>query len=429
MRNTLLLALSGGLLSLTAAQGQEGITIWIDEDVPILPLQTDHVVHSAEELFNQSCPEEVSRYNSYHPQLLRTSYDTVHNASFENGEVFFSSSSFIRGAVEAWGQHQHLFLRPDEVWFEILTQLNAYMFKNAEKVRDIFVNHQGQENIRVAVWNDESAVDNLVTGFAYELRHRVKTPWLADWVKPGFSTTTPEDELTANVLMMGLLQQFFSYTGVLLCGLPSVTLLGTREDWEALSGKLEHLKDFGEEPTQYAEVLRPIMDGFLRSWDEPDSETTKDFWSKIVLGGKNYLCSGQTLVSGWITGFSFWNKSGNLILTAAQRQNAERGTQLGNVKYVSRDVNLLPVSYAKVPVRMAKHPRLPPDSDVYLLAGNIGVHRTASPEGVFAEPLSGWYMYGPVDTQFEIRENSGNGEELRGISRSIDQCSLPALAS
>lgn len=65
-------------------------------------------------------------------------------------DVFPSSSSFVRSAIEAWGRHSHLVLRPDDFWFTILTQLNFFMGKHAESVRHIFVAHQGQEFIHGA---------------------------------------------------------------------------------------------------------------------------------------------------------------------------------------------------------------------------------------------------------------------------------------
>lgn len=122
-----------------------------------------------------------------------------------------SSDSFVRGAIEAWGQHLHFVVRPDEVWFTILTQMNFFMNANAESVRDMFVAHaQGQEVVFVqacCTWAD------VLIRFQDEIQARVKTPWLRDWIAPNFTTSTAEDGMTANVLMMGLTQAYFKFEG------------------------------------------------------------------------------------------------------------------------------------------------------------------------------------------------------------------------
>lgn len=64
--------------------------------------------------------------------------------------IHASADSFIRGAYEAWARHIHFAVRPDEVWFAILAQLNCYMGneKNAESLQPLFVEHKGQKTLR-----------------------------------------------------------------------------------------------------------------------------------------------------------------------------------------------------------------------------------------------------------------------------------------
>ena len=47
-----------------------------------------------------------------------------------------------------------------------------------------------------------------------------------------------------------LLFSYFSYTMILTCGIPSVTLEGEKSDWERLLTRLDKLDSFGEEPGQ-----------------------------------------------------------------------------------------------------------------------------------------------------------------------------------
>jgi hypothetical protein len=80
------------------------------------------------------------------------------------------------------------------------------------------------------------------------------------------------------------------------CGLPSVTLLGRKEDWEKMLYRLEKLKTFGDEPTQWYNLLKPVFKRFVETFDDPKGKATKDFWQTIAhyeSGG-----SGPTYLSG-----------------------------------------------------------------------------------------------------------------------------------
>lgn len=218
----------------------------------------------------------------------------------------------MRGAIEAWGQHQHLVIRPEDVWFTILVQMNFYMIANAEKVRDVFVSHQGKGNIVVL---SDIGWYHAISQFGAEIQKRVKTKWLLKWIEPDFSTTTESDKMTANVLMMGLMQAYFDFTAGITCGLPSVTLLGTKTDWEKLAGRLERLKDFGVEPAEYSTRLRPILSRF----EEPDAKETRQFWSEIVHSkpGSGPVCGSPGIpyfISGWVTAFLQWNDKGMQVM-------------------------------------------------------------------------------------------------------------------
>lgn len=75
-----------------------------------------------------------------------------------------------------------------------------------------------------------------------------------------FSTATKSDEVGAAILMMGPMQQCFSHKVSLLSGLPSVTLLGVRADWEGMLERLEMLPRLGPEPAQFYALLKPVLE-------------------------------------------------------------------------------------------------------------------------------------------------------------------------
>ncbi|KAL2204624.1 hypothetical protein CC79DRAFT_1323417 [Sarocladium strictum] len=398
-------------------------------NVPPIALNTDRAVTSATELFRQSCPEEVAETLNYTAEVLMSSFvdfgedDTN---TFPEGSVYPSSDSLVRGAVEAWAQHQNLMLRPDEIWFEILAQLNFYMTAHAEDVRHMFVTHEGKEEIQVwdFTWKD------VIARFGDEIQQRVLTDWLLEWIMPGFSTSTENDGMTATVLMMGLMQHYFEFSGGIICGIPKVTLLGVKEDWVRLSEKLRHLAEWGDEPAQYAENLAPILDMFVATWDEPDSEEVTNFWQQIVRTHKKFTCgAGPTEydVSGWITGFLHWREDGSLrVYDAGSIQPSDSTTTVGNVTYAAAALDDLPTGYAKAPLKMLDYPVPGKSTQAFLLAGNIGVQRSGASDGgwVTAQPMSSWFMYAPVDANATTPRQYGSALELQAITEGVRSCQL-----
>src|ERR1700709_202016 len=99
-------------------------------------------------------------------------------------------------------------------------------------------------------------VGQLAVRLTALIQENVVDPDLRDWIMPSFSTTTTTDEIVAAVVMTGTMQKYFSYEMELRCGIPSVTLLGEREDWEKLLDKIDKISTFGEEPTQFSSLLK-----------------------------------------------------------------------------------------------------------------------------------------------------------------------------
>ncbi len=351
-----------------------------------------------------------------------------------------SGDSFIRGAIQAWGEHLHLVLRPDEIWFTILVQLNFYMLSHAEAVRPLFVNHTDRETLLV----EAPTFPALLTGFSSALQERVNTPWLLDFILPGFSTTTPADNLTASVLMMGLTQAYFKYIGKIVCGLPSVTLLGTQADWAQLLKKLDRLPDFGAEPAEYARRLKPILTRFVASFERPGDDAIRTFWRQIVSGKASGICGDPpALLSGWVTGFYYWNDNGGPYARGGGSGRFASALTLDGVEYPTLDLTTAPVGYARVPLILRDFNGVK-EMETYLAAGTLGKEIVQGvPEGyeeavrrdggngtvgakdgqAVLKPMSGWMVYGPLahgTAQSSWVEEDELMDVLVGVKKGMD---------
>ncbi len=144
----------------------------------------------------------------------------------------------------------------------------------------------------------------LVHRMRNRLQDRYKVDWLADWVNPAFTTTLDADFMTASIIMLGTTKSNFEAPANISCGLPSVTLLGTKEDWEAMVARVEKLPLFGPEPASYRDRLVPVLRQFVASFDSPDGHGVKDFWNQIVSSHRLGLAGlRRHKITGWLTSF------------------------------------------------------------------------------------------------------------------------------
>ena len=376
---------------------------------PLSPLATTPYA-----LFNNSAPNE---FLSPKTKVLMSSLDSLSPSLSASSSLYPSGDSFIRGAIQAWGEHLHLVIRPEEVWFTILVQMNFFMNAHAEELRSMFVNHTGQEVIYIEdfTWYD------VLRKFQFAIQEKVKVKWLLEWIRPNFTTTTESDIMTANVLMMGLTQAFFKFEGGIVCGLPSVTLLGEEGDWVKMVEKLDRLAEFGAEPAEYARRLRPILGRFVRSFREPDSKEIKAFWNDIAVAHRYTLCGAPPIsITGWIVGFFYWRSDGKPFARAGTNPGYQNPDFLvmDNITYPTVDITKLPVGYARAPFIMRDFNN-EARFEAYVAAGTIGKQIKSGPPAGYADalrrsggdltlldeskkashstlqPMSAWMLYGP----------------------------------
>jgi hypothetical protein len=315
---------------------------------------TQPVASERDLLFLGGPPSGLTK-NASRTEILMSSHKGI-NAS---AGIHPSQDSFVRGAIDSWAQHQHLVIRPEDVWFTIMVQMNFYMTKHGDdkEVRDKFVNFQGKQKIFVT----GEELYSVIKQFQFEIQKRVKTDWLLDWIQPKFSTSTEHDGMMANVLMMGLMKSYFEYYASVVCGIPSITLLGTQKDWERLLSKLDRMPEFGAEAEQYSKNLRPILSRFVRTFKAPEDPEIRKFWDEIVATKyRSQGCSGVLLVSGWISGFHHWDSMGNKLsswidspsqVAIGDRKDGGNAV-LDGIVYPWRQPKDLPVGQATVPINL-----------------------------------------------------------------------------
>ena len=154
---------------------------------------------------------------------------------------YCGSHAFVSAVNLAYAQHYPLVLSPDAIWMCVAQALSQHINTNAEKLRNMFVEHEGKKEL--AVKRDDfvkGSPDNpwpeVFDEFSEQIRKHVgdKTHYL---LTPEFSTTGPTEKAAAQVVLMDSFKEYFTFGLHTRCGIPEITLEGTVDDWKKLRDK------------------------------------------------------------------------------------------------------------------------------------------------------------------------------------------------
>ncbi|KAF9958126.1 hypothetical protein BGZ72_000870 [Mortierella alpina] len=362
---------------------------------PLEAVRSHHVLQPAS--YYASNPfaivKDARHFQSKHGEVFQASFPKPSEGDSENDLILpaMNHNGFVDTALQAYNRHHHLKLRPDDIWLTILSQFNLCVNANAETMRHHFVSHSGKKELEIKTGGDRYTVDfgGLAKQMTGLIQENVVDPALQKWIIPDFSTTTADDIVVSGILMMSTLKKYFDYKVSLMCGLPAVTLLGERGDWEKLLHKAEKLSEYGEATTKWRDLLRPVLAGFVQTFSDPDAQETKDFWQRIASysGGG----SGPTFLSGWITAFLFFDADGSCLYEKSRYDwsfdQAVPGLSLGGITFHAVDTSDIPPAYADVPVLLNDNGV---EIKTTMVAGLVGTRVSGRNDTV--QPQAAWWI-------------------------------------
>lgn len=102
------------------------------------------------QLLKRSCARESEERK----EILQSSFGSKLQASIQN-----SSNGFVHGAIQAYNHHHHLRIRPEDVWFAVLSQFSLFVNAHAEELRGLFVAHEGKKELVLRYFGTRYSVD------------------------------------------------------------------------------------------------------------------------------------------------------------------------------------------------------------------------------------------------------------------------------
>jgi len=232
---------------------------------------------------------------------------------------------FVTALKLAYAEHRPLRLSPDIIWLLICQGVAQHVHAHAEELRHQFVQHQGRTTLEITVDSErfhkgspENPWPEVLGLFSQRIRDHVGEKH--NWFVADFSTTGPVEKAASEVVLMDVVEAYFSYRlGRVICGIPYIELERTGEDWQSLSDRTGRFREFGLQwwidPLQG--ILRQFCDAVaggvdLAFWrsiyrvyqpDEPCTPKTALGWFTVLFP---YLSDGRRDSHGernpWLTG-------------------------------------------------------------------------------------------------------------------------------
>jgi Domain of unknown function (DUF4419) len=177
----------------------------------------------------------------------------------------------------AFADHRPLVLSPDAMWLTIAQGVAQHVRLRAEHLRPRLVGHAGRRRLSVEVEGsmplDAGALRDAVEMFGKLLDAEVGN---ADLFECDFSTSTDVERVAARIVLLDAYSPYFTLWMICVCGIPSITLSGTVEDWQKIRARVDVIAGFGLQT--WCRSLAPIADQFVRA---AAGNVDTGFWQRI----------------------------------------------------------------------------------------------------------------------------------------------------
>ena len=195
----------------------------------------------------------IESCSSYHGRLI--------TLDSESRGLEDRSHPLIGALHAAFMSHRPVCLSPDILWLTLTQGLAHHINANAEALRGQVVRHEGKLTIKVrrddlVKGSPENPWPEVFRGFSEAiLDHLGPTHGL---IVADFSTTGPVERAASEVVLLDAMQSYFCYELHTMCGIPSITLEGTVEDWRSILRRVQAWEQFGLE--WWIRPLLPILE-------------------------------------------------------------------------------------------------------------------------------------------------------------------------
>jgi hypothetical protein len=217
------------------------------------------------------------------------------NFLFPTSPNRFETRGFVNYVAHAYRQHYGIIINPTDIWYMITAEIAAAVKKTPNDYSSLFTKTPGEKQLITVVTGDPETIDPHAV--VEQLKTRVPTD--VDTFLPDFSTDTIVSKMSMSIAFCDMVSPYYNY-GTLMCGIPTVEIGGTREDWNLLLANLDKIRTlFTGKMNDYLlrcdTTVRFMLDATIK-------KTGPAFLSQII---KLERCGSGSdeEISGWILDF------------------------------------------------------------------------------------------------------------------------------
>jgi len=301
-----------------------------------------------------------------------------------------ADTGIFAAVLQAYKNHWVLRTSPDDWFFPVIRRIAQVVDENALHPEVLAYLGRGKPKSELKV-NFNRGFEKMFEELSLQISKNLVTSEYAKVFEANFSTTTPNDRLVSQLILMSSVQKYFNFNTYIACGIPEVELLGTEEDWRNLIVKLEDIKKvlspisgpLGNITAYFDDIVAPVYQNLLNTFlGKPD----KAWWNDIVLrqAKVEQVCTKLKKVverwDGWLVEFLNGEKN-------QEMRDIASGLLTVPLKV---DNTMFNISY-----------------EATLVAGQIGfsLHEETVP---VVEPFAGWAMLTTQDTHLAVRKHIQN---------------------
>ncbi|CAF3426227.1 unnamed protein product [Rotaria socialis] len=210
------------------------------------------------------------------------------------------SHAVFQAYLSAYNSHEDIVLSPDDLWLMVAIYFAKYVNANAEKLRHLFVNHEGKVKLTIEQMQREPDWNAFLESMRIKIGENVKND-VVSLLTANYSTTGKVELMLSCATIMNTFKNYFDYGLVMtMCGIRKVHFLGTLDDWLLLRDKTKQLQSFtmhNDEFSTYVEGLLPVFNQFISTYQ---GNVDNKFWDKIFNVEHVGAGSGsRTMLTGW----------------------------------------------------------------------------------------------------------------------------------
>lgn len=305
-------------LLLTASIGLEASGRHIKRTKNAITFTVDENLPAPRQLLHRFSGQDIARFMMFVDENMPQKDGTrILASSFENDSLYRQGAAVMFDLLRtAYADHRPVVLSPDAIWLTISQAFARYVNAHAEEMRFSIVAHKGKQDLSVTSTKDlvDETADwtDILQQFTNQLSKQTKGN-LHQTITADFTTTGATERIVSQATLMDAFKTYFNYQVIkIVCGIPSISLTGTPDDWRNVLGKAQKLAIYpGIKP--WTEKLLPILKEFVAA---AEGRPNQSFWQNIVrrkrvdeLRGGGCSYERPTLFDGWFLTF-FPDKEG-----------------------------------------------------------------------------------------------------------------------